>query len=32
MSIKSIVAVVGALIFAAAGYVLVVIFWSYSSG
>jgi hypothetical protein len=32
MSIKSIVAVAGALILAAAGYVLVVIFWSYSSG
>ncbi|HUL91807.1 MAG TPA: hypothetical protein VLV56_05605 [Burkholderiales bacterium] len=32
MSIKSIVAVVGALILAAAGYILVVSYWSYSSG
>jgi hypothetical protein len=32
MSIKSIVAVAGALILAAAGYVLAVTFWSYSSG
>jgi len=32
MSIKSIVALVGALALAAAGYVLVVVYWSYSSG
>ena len=32
MAIKGIVALVGALIVAAAGYVLVVIYWSYSSG
>ena len=32
MSIKSIVATVGALILVAAGYILVVIYWSYSSG
>ncbi len=32
MSIKSIVALAGALILVAAGYVLVVIYWSYSSG
>jgi hypothetical protein len=32
MSIKSIVALIGALALAAAGYVLVVVYWSYSSG
>jgi hypothetical protein len=32
MSMKSIIAAVGALILAAAGYILVVSYWSYSSG
>ena len=32
MSIKSIVVLVGALALAAAGYVLVLVYWSYSSG
>jgi hypothetical protein len=32
MNVKGIVALVGALVVAAAGYILVVIYWSYSSG